>query len=205
MAARLATLATLAAPIGLTTVLAGCDKGGNAAPAVAFRATDITGASYAGGFELPDANGKPRSLSDFKGKAVVVFFGYTHCPDVCPTTLARLAEVRRLLGPQGSALQAVFISVDPERDTAEILKAYMNAFDDSFVALRGSLEQTAQVARDFKVIFMKVPGKEAGQYTMDHTAASYVFDPKGRVRLYLRHNLPVTDIAHDVKALIDGA
>lgn len=198
----MAALVALAAPV----LLAGCDRGeAPGRPAVAFKSTDITGASYASGFEMPDAYGQVRRLADFQGKVVVVFFGYTQCPDVCPTTLARIAEVRQLLGEAGAKVQAVFISVDPERDTPEVLQAYMKAFDDSFVALRGSAEQTAQVAREFKVIYQKVAGKEAGSYSMDHSAASYVFDPSGRVRLYLRHNVDPKDMAQDLKALIDGA
>jgi protein SCO1/2 len=189
----------------VAALLGGCEREAPARPAVAFKSTDITGASYAQGFELPDATGTVRTLRDFRGKVVVVFFGYTQCPDVCPTTLARIAEVRRLLGEPGTRVQAVFISVDPERDTPEVLQAYMRAFDDSFVALRGTAEQTAQVARHFKVIYQKVPGKDPGSYSMDHSAASYVFDPAGQVRLYLRHNVDVKDMAQDLKALLDGA
>ena len=185
--------------------LAGCDRGAPAGPKVAFHSTDITGASYAGKLELADADGRTRSLDDFKGKAVVVFFGYTQCPDACPTTLAKLAEVRRLLGPRADKLQAVFVSVDPERDRPEVLKAYMKAFDDSFVALRGTPEQTAEVTRDFKVVSMRVPGQQPGSYTIDHTAALYVYDPAGHVRLYVRPATGVKELAEDLRALIDGA
>jgi protein SCO1/2 len=195
----------LVSTIGSAALLAACDKSAPPGPKVSFNAVDITGASYASKLDLPDVDGKSRTLADFKGKVTVVFFGYTQCPDVCPTTLAQMAEVRRMLGPDADKLQTVFVSVDPERDTAEILKAYMHSFDDSFVALRGSAEQTAEVAREFKVIYQKVPGKTPGSYTMDHTAASYVFDPQGRIRLYVRYNTPVADLAKDLKNLIAGA
>jgi protein SCO1/2 len=152
-----------------------------------FKAVDITGADYARDFPLPDADGKQRSIKDFAGKVVVLFFGYTQCPDVCPTTMAEIAQAKKLLGPDGDKVQAVFITVDPERDTPQVLKAYMGNFDPAFIALRGSPDQTAIVAKDFKVYFKKVEGKAPGSYTMDHSAASYVYDTQGRLRLYARY------------------
>ena len=167
-----------------------------------FKAVDITGAEYAKDFQLPDANGQVRGLKDFQGKAVVVFFGYTQCPDVCPTTLTELAQAKKLLGADGAKVQGVFITVDPERDTPEVLKAYMANFDPSFVALRGSPEQTAAVAKDFKVYYKKVEGKTPTSYTMDHSAASYVYDPQGRLRLYTRYGTGPQALADDLKLLL---
>lgn len=169
----------------------------------AFQAVDITGAEYARQLSLPDADGKPRSLADFKGKVTVVFFGYTQCPDVCPTTMAELAQVKRSLGPQGNDVQGVFVTVDPERDTPPVLKAYMANFDPSFVALRGTPEQTKDVAKEFKVFYAKVPGKAPGSYTMDHTAGSYVFDRQGRVRLFTRYGAGPKALAGDLQLLLN--
>jgi protein SCO1/2 len=170
-----------------------------------FRAVDITGADYAKDFPLTDADGRPRSLKDFAGKAVVVFFGFTQCPDVCPTTLAELSAAKKLLGADGDKVQGVFITVDPERDTPEVLKAYMANFDPSFVALRGTPDQLAAVAKDFKVYYKKVEGKTASSYTMDHSAASYVYDPKGRLRLYTRYGGGPQALADDLKLLLKDA
>jgi protein SCO1 len=169
-----------------------------------FKAVDITGADYAKDFRLPDASGKERSLQEFKGKAVVVFFGFTQCPDACPTTLTEIAQAKKLLGADGDKVQAVFITVDPERDTPEILKAYMGNFDPSFVALRGSPEQLAAVAKDFKVYYKKVEGKTPSTYSMDHSAASYVYDPQGRLRLYTRYGSGAQALADDIKLLLKG-
>jgi protein SCO1/2 len=183
-------------------VLAGCDRiaGRNAAPT--FHFTDITGAEFARKLELPDADGRPRSLADWKGKVTVVFFGYTQCPDVCPTTMAELAQIRKLLGADGDKLQTVFITIDPERDTAEILKAYIANFGPGVVALRGDAEQTAAAAKEFKVFFAKVPGKSPGSYTMDHSAASFVFDPAGRVRLFVPYGSDPKVLATDLRQLV---
>jgi protein SCO1/2 len=182
-------------------VLAGCDRlGGAAKPG--FKAVDITGAEYARGLSLNDADGKRRSLADFKGKVTLVFFGYTQCPDVCPATLAELAAVKRELGADGERVQGVFVTLDPQRDTPEVLKAYVAAFDPSFVALRGSDEETKAAARDFKVFFAQVPGKSEGSYTMDHTAGSYVFDAQGRVRLFVRYGSGAEALRHDLKLLL---
>ena len=188
----------------LCVALAGCDKLGVAAtkPAASFRGADITGADYAKTLSMPDMNGQPRTLGDFKGKVTVVFFGYTQCPDVCPTTMAELAQVKKALGADGDKLQAVFVSIDPERDTPEILKSYMASFDPNFVALRGTLAQTQATAKEFKVYFAKVPGKAEGSYTMDHSAGAFVFDAKGNVRLFERYGAGAEALTADVKALI---
>jgi protein SCO1 len=167
-----------------------------------FKSVDVTGADYSQNFALPDQFGKTRTIADFKGKVVVVFFGFAQCPDVCPTTMAELAEVKKMLGKDGDKLQAIFITVDPERDTPEVLKAYMANFDPSFIALRGSLEQTAATAKHFKIYYKKVEGKTPGSYTMDHSAGSYVFDPQGHVRLYTRYGSGVAALADDVKLLL---
>ncbi|HEY0858000.1 MAG TPA: SCO family protein [Albitalea sp.] len=165
-----------------------------------FQGVDITGADYR--YALPDQDGKLRTPEDFKGKVTAVFFGYAQCPDVCPTTLAELAEVKKLLGPDGERVQAVFITVDPERDTPEVLKAYVQSFDPTFVALRGSLEQTMATAKDFKVFFAKAPGKTPESYTVDHSAGTYLFDTQGRVRLFERYGVGAQVLAADVKSLL---
>ena len=182
---------------GASLGLAGCMQN-----KASFNAVDITGADYAKDFPLPDADGKMRSIKDFAGKVVVLFFGYTQCPDVCPTTMAEIAQAKKLLGPDGDKVQGVFITVDPERDTPEVLKAYMGNFDPSFVALRGSLDQTALVAKDFKIYYKKVEGKAPGSYTMDHSAASYVYDTQGRLRLYARYGSGPQALADDIKLLL---
>jgi protein SCO1/2 len=174
-------------------------------PKAAFKAIDITGAEYARRLDLPDTGGKPRTLADFKGKVVIVFFGYTQCPDVCPATLAEIAEVRTKLGADGAKVQPVFVTVDPERDTAQVASAYATSFGPDVVALRGSLEQTKAAAKEFKVFFAKVPGRTPDSYTIDHTAGAYVFDPNGKVRLFSRYGSGAEALAHDVKLLLAGA
>ena len=183
-------------------VLAGCDSGSAPAAKLSFKGVDITGAEYARTLSLPDQNGQLRSLADFKGKVVVVFFGYTQCPDVCPATMAELAQIKKAMGKDGERVQGVFVSVDPERDTPEILKAYMASFDGSFVALRGSAEQTKAAAKEFKVFYGKVPGKTEGSYSVDHTAGSFVFEPQGKVRLFVRYGSGAEPLAADLKALL---
>lgn len=170
-----------------------------------FKAIDVTGAEYARDFQLTDHDGRPRTLKDFRGKAVVVFFGYTHCPDVCPTTLSEIAEAKRLLGPDGAKVQGVFVTVDPQRDTPEMLKAYMANFGPDFVALRGTPEQLAAVAKEYKIYYKKVDGKTPDSYTMDHSAGSYVYDPQGRVRLYTRYGTGPEALASDLKILLKDA
>ena len=170
----------------------------------AFKGVDITGADYARDFALADPNGQTRTIRDFAGKVVVVFFGYTQCPDVCPTTLQELLEVRSILGADGEKLQAVFITVDPERDTPELLKAYMANFDPSFVALRPTSEQLQPLLKDFKIYAKPVAGKTATSYTMDHSAQSYIYDPQGRLRLYSRYGSGAQAVADDARLLLKG-
>jgi protein SCO1 len=197
-ARRSLLLGACALAIGLTA----CDKIGLASSKAAFSGVDITGAEYARSLSLPDQNGQPRTLADFKGKVVVVFFGYTQCPDVCPTTMVELAQVKKALGKDGDRVQGLFVSIDPERDTPAILKAYMASFDPSFVALRGSVEQAQAAAKEFKVFFAKVPGKTEGSYTMDHTAGSYLFDASGKVRLFERYGVGAQALAADIRSLL---
>ncbi len=188
--------------LAVATALFGCDQLGSPSAQQQFQGVDISGAEYARTLSLPDQYGKPRTLDDFKGKVTVVFFGYTQCPDVCPTTMAELAQVKKALGQDGERVQGVFITVDPERDTPATLQAYMASFDPSFVALRGTLEQTKATAKEFKVFYAKVPGKVEGSYTMDHTAGSYVLDTKGKVRLFVRYGAPAAALTSDLKALL---
>jgi protein SCO1/2 len=167
-----------------------------------FSSIDITGADYGKSVALTDHNGQVRHLSDFAGKVVVVFFGYTQCPDVCPTTLAELAEVKKLLGQNGGRLQGLFVTVDPERDTPELLKAYMANFDASFLALRPTPEELATVAKEFKIYYKKVPGASATSYTMDHSAGSYIYDTKGQLRLFTRYGSGAPVLAADIAQLM---
>ncbi len=184
---------------GLLAGVAGCDR---MMPAAAFKAVDITGANYAQDFNLPDADGKRRHLADFKGQVVVVFFGFTQCPDVCPTTLVELAAARKLLGADAARVQGIFVTVDPERDTAELLKAYVGNFGADLVALRGSPEEIKATAKQFKVYYAKVPGSTPSTYSIDHTAGSYVFDTKGKVRLFTRYGVGAQALADDLKILL---
>ena len=170
--------------------------------AASFQGVDVTGADYARDLPLTDQHGQRRSLKDFAGKVVVVFFGYTQCPDVCPTSMSELAEVKQALGADGERVQGIFVTVDPERDTPEVLKAYMASFDPSFLALRGTPEELAAVAKDFKIYYKKVDGKTPTSYTMDHSAATYLYDPQGRLRLYARYGTPVDAMTADIQALL---
>jgi protein SCO1 len=178
-------------------LVAGCGR-----KAESFKSTDITGADYGRTLNLPDTSGKLRSLDDFKGRLVLVFFGFTQCPDICPTTLAKAVEIRRLLGAAANDLQVLFVTVDPERDSAEVLAPYVSAFDPSFIGLRGDMKQTAAAAREFKVFYQKVPNRDGSNYTVDHTAASYVLDKQGRLRLFVKHAQSADEIAADLKKLL---
>jgi len=173
-------------------------------PKPEFKNTDITGSTAFGkDFSLLDPDGKTRTLADFKGKVVVMFFGYTQCPDICPTTLTEMQQVMTLLGPQSDKVQVLFVTVDPERDTAEILKQYVPAFDPRFLGLRPADEAALEkVTKDFKIYYKKVPGTKPDSYTMDHMAGSYAFDPEGRLRLYIKHAQGPETLAHDLKELL---
>ena len=191
-------IAACAVAAGATGLLSACsDK------APKFAAIDVTGADYARDFSLTDHNGQARSLKDFKGKVVVLFFGFTQCPDVCPTSMNELAEVKKMLGKDGDRLQGLFVTVDPERDTPEVLKAYMGNFDPSFLALYTTTpEQLAALAKDYKVYYKKVDGKTPTSYTMDHSAGSYVYDTEGKLRLYTRYGTGVQPLVDDIKLLL---
>jgi protein SCO1/2 len=169
-----------------------------------FANTDITGVGYGRDFALTDHNGKPRTLEDFRGKVVTLFFGYTQCPDVCPTSLAAMAEVMKLMGEDAARVQVLFATVDPERDTRELLSHYVPSFHPTFLGLFGDAAATRKSAQEFKVFYEKVPGQTAASYTIDHTAGTYVFDPKGRLRLYIRHGEAPKAIADDLKLLLSG-
>lgn len=180
--------------------LAGC--GGETG--TRFYNTDLTGAAYGKSLSLTDHHGDRRELADFKGKVVTLFFGFTQCPDVCPSSLSTMGEVMRQLGADADRLQVLFVTVDPERDTRELLEAYVPAFDPRFLGLYGDLEETAEVAREFKVFYRKSGDVEGPNYTIDHSAGTYVFDPNGRLRLYIKHGEPVDNIVGDIRLLLDG-
>lgn len=194
-------IARATATVGVVAIaslnLSGCTE---AKPT--FNAVDITGADYAKDFSLTDASGRARTMADFRGKVVVLFFGYAQCPDVCPTTMSEMAQVKQQLGSDGDKLQVLFVTVDPERDTPEVMKAYMGAFDPSFVALIPTPEQLPALAKDYKVYYKKVDGKTPTSYSMDHSAASFVYDPQGRLRLYMRYGAGVPAMVDDIKALL---
>ena len=176
--------------------LTACDK----VLPVSYNGIDITGANYAKDFRLTDPDGRERTVADFKGKAVMLFFGFTQCPDVCPTALVRAAEIRKMLGADGERLQVIFVTVDPERDLPVVLKAYTQAFDPSFLGLYGDLQKTSETAKAFKVFYKKVP--TGSSYTMDHSAFSYVFDPEGKIRLVLRHEQGAQECAEDLRKIL---
>jgi protein SCO1/2 len=183
----------------LIATLAACGAGGPA-----FQASDISGSSFGRDFELKDPQGRTRKLADFRGKAVVLFFGYTQCPDVCPTTLAALAETMKRLGPDADRVQVLFVTVDPERDTPALLAQYVPAFDPRFLGLYGDADATARTAKEFKVLYQKVTGP-GGNYTMDHSAGTYVFDPQGRLRLYVSNGQGPDVFVHDLRELLKAA
>jgi protein SCO1 len=167
-----------------------------------FISVDVTGADYAKDFAITDHNGQARTMADFKGKLVVIFFGYTQCPDVCPTTMAEMAEIKKLLGADGDKFQALFVTLDPERDRVEVLKAYMGNFDPSFLALRPELAALPTLASQFRIFYKKVDGKTPTSYTVDHSAGSYVYDPQGRLRLFTRYGSGAAALASDLKLLL---
>ncbi len=185
----------------LLVLLGGC---GPAEKSPQFALTNITGASFGKELNLPDHNGKMRSLADFRGKVVTVFFGFTHCPDACPTTLAEMAQVMRELGPDGSRVQVLFVTVDPERDTPAVLRQYVPSFHPEFLGLCGDAESTARVAKEFKVFYQKQPAKDGG-YSVDHSAGTYVFDREGRLRLFAPYGKGSAAMLNDIRLLLTGA
>ena len=191
------SLSSIVRVLGLTLALAACGAKGPS-----FQATDLTGASFGRDFELTAPDGKPQRLADFRGKAVVMFFGYTQCPDVCPTTLAALADAMKQLGTDADRVQVLFVTIDPERDTPALLSQYVPAFDPRFLGLYGDADATARTAKEFKIIYQKVPGAAPGSYTMDHSAGTYIFDPQGRLRLYVSNAQGSDVFVHDLRELL---
>ncbi|HEY8624128.1 MAG TPA: SCO family protein [Casimicrobiaceae bacterium] len=167
-----------------------------------FQGSDVTGVAFGRDFKLTDHNGKPRTLADFRGKAVVMFFGYTQCPDVCPTTLSDLAAALQKLGADSNRVQVLFVTIDPERDTPELLSRYVPAFNPTFLGLYGDAAATAATAREFKVLYQKQPGSTPGSYSMDHSAGTFIFDPQGRLRLFMSHGQGPDVFAHDIRELL---
>lgn len=184
--------------LSLVLALAGCSQPAH------FNATDISGVDWGRDFHLTDHNGKPRQLADFKGRAVAIFFGYTQCPDVCPTTLSGMAEVAKLLGADAGRLQVLLVTLDPERDTAAVLSRYVPAFNPGFLGLYGDPATTAATAKDFKVFYEKQTGSSPDSYTIDHSSPTYLYDPQGRLRLYVAYGTPPAKIAEDLKQLLAG-
>jgi protein SCO1/2 len=186
--------------LALSALLAGC----GAPEAPKFKLTDVTGAGFGKELNLADHNGKPRTLADFRGKVVTVFFGFTHCPDACPTTLAEMAQVAKALGPDADKLQVLFVTVDPERDTPQVLKQYVPSFNPAFLGLYGDAETTARAAKEFKVFYQKQPAKDGG-YSVDHGAGTFILDRKGRLRLFAQYGQAATTMLHDIRLLLAGA
>ena len=195
------SIAALAIMTPATAIFTACTE-----RKLAFKSVDVTGADYAKDFTadgtMVDHNGQARSIKDFAGKIVVVFFGFTQCPDVCPTTMAELAEAKKLLGKDGDKVQGLLITIDPERDTLPVLKAYMANFDPTFLAMRTTPEKLVDLAKNFKTYYKKVPGRTDTSYSMDHSAGSFVYDPKGNVRLYTRYGSGAEALASDLKLLL---
>lgn len=183
--------------LALALLLAACGPS-----ASKFRSTDITGASYGKSIELRDSSGKLRTLHDFQGRIVVLFFGFTQCPDVCPTTLGQVAAALKQLGSDASRVQVLFVTLDPERDTPQLLAQYLGAFDPSFIGLYGDMEATRRTAQEFKVFFEKRPGATPQRYSIDHSSQSYVLDAQGRLRLFVRHERITEDLAEDIRVLL---
>jgi protein SCO1/2 len=188
--------------LGLSALLIASMLG--CSPKPSFKNVDITGSTaFGNNFSLLDSNGNTKTMADYKGKVVVVFFGFTQCPDVCPTTLTEMDEALKLLGPKADKVQVIFITVDPERDTASVLAQYVPSFNPRFVGLRPADEAGLEkVAKDFRIYYKKVPGSKPGSYTMDHSAGSYVLDQNGQLRLYIKHAQGPEVLAHDLKNIL---
>ena len=186
--------------LGFATLLAGLQACGDGPP-VKFKGSDISGTKIGAGWALTGMDGKNYTSSDFSGKVQLVFFGFTQCPDICPTTLAELAEVMRILGDQANRVQVLLITVDPERDTPEVLRAYVSGFNPSFLGLTGTPAQIKQVAASFKAYYAKAPAAKGG-YTMDHSSSFYLIDPKGEARVLVSNNAGSAALVHDIKLLL---
>jgi len=181
----------------LAAALAACSPEGPK-----FKSTDISGATFGRELALTGHDGKPRTLADFRGRIVVLFFGYTHCPDICPTTLVEMAEVMKKLGQDAARVQVLFVTLDPERDTPEVLAKYVPAFDPAFLGLSGDAAATQRAAQEFKIFYEKRAGSSPSSYTIDHSGQSYVIDPQGRLRLFVRHDHIAQDLAEDLRTLL---
>ncbi len=193
-------------PVVLALTLVACDEraGPPSPPTSPFTSTDITGVGWGRDFYLTDQNGKPRSITDFKGQVVMLFFGYTHCPDLCPTTLTKMAQVRAKLGKDGRRVQGLFVTLDPKRDTPQLLAQYVPAFDPSFLGLYGDEQATAALAKEFKIFYSVQKADAQGNYTVDHSDVIYVFDTRGRLRLMMRPGTATDAMAADVALLLKG-
>ena len=185
-------------PLLLAALLSACDR---PAEAPKFNLTDVTNVGFGKELNLTDHNGKPRTLADFRGKVVTVFFGFTHCPDACPTTLVEMAQVVKALGPDGDKVQVLFVTVDPERDTQAVLKQYVPSFNPAFLGLYGDAEATARAAKEFKVFYQKQPEK-GGAYSVDHSAGTFILDREGRLRLFAQYGQGATPMLHDIRLLL---
>ena len=192
-------MAAYAMTTSAVVVMSACSKKGPD-----FIAIDLTGADYAKDFALTDQNGRSRSLKEFAGKVVVLFFGYTHCPDVCPTSMSEMAEVKKLLGKDGERLQGLFVTVDPERDTPAVLKAYIANFDPSFLALYTTPEKLKTLAKDYRIYYKKVAGPSPDSYSIDHSTGCYVYDTRGKLRLYTRYGSGAAALASDIRLLLNS-
>jgi len=177
---------------------------GDQAQAPRFKLTDVTGAGFGKALNLTDHNGRPRTLADFRGKVVTVFFGFTHCPDVCPTTLAEMAQVMKELGADADQLQVLFVTVDPERDTQKLLAQYVPSFHPGFIGLYGDRDATARAAKEFKIYYNQQPAK-SGSYSVDHSAGTFILDREGRLRLYAQYGQGPATLLHDIRLLLAGA
>jgi len=195
--------ALLAAATALLLLASGCDRL-SPLPKSPFQGVDVTGAQPGVDFRLVDHDGKVRTLADFRGKVIVMFFGYLHCPDVCPTTLSDMAHALKALGPDAQRVQVLFVTVDPKRDTRELMKGYVPAFNPTFLGLSGDEAATAKVAKDFKIYRGERAGSTAGSYLVDHSAQSMVFDREGRLRLMLPYGAPPEKIASDLRVLLNS-
>jgi protein SCO1/2 len=188
----------VAAMVTAALSLMGCQP----APPPSFQATDITGAAFARDFRLTDHNGRVRTLADFKGKVVAIFFGYTHCPDVCPTTLSDFAAALQQMGPQAARVQVIFVTLDPQRDTPDLLKQYVPAFNPDFLGMFTDPDSLKKLADEYKVVYQKTSVKGVDDYLIDHSAGTYIYDPKGRLRLLVPYGSGPDAIAHDLKTLL---
>jgi protein SCO1/2 len=197
-------LSTLLFSVAMALSLSACDWfDSDRAGKVSFESADVTGAPYGKEFALTDHNGQPRTLADFKGKVVAIFFGYTQCPDVCPTTMVEMAQVMKELGPDADRVQVIFVTVDPERDTQALLAQYVPAFDARFLGMFGDAQATEKVVKEFKVFYQKVPSKaNPDSYTVDHTAGTYVIDPQGNLRLFMKYGQSVESVTSDIRKLL---